>query len=179
MPQGWKSEEEHNCFKDIDFTEIFKALAVKWTSQVDRLLNSTFSGSPAALDAMEKIFSEGKMIGGQVAEGGKVMSLGMISHRQDHQILDRAVYALAIPAAWKGNKQVPVVLRFGNTCQIDARGYFNDGPDSYNKGWRCINGHSYILAGAPQTRGPPCAFSNPRLCERASLGQQRGFKFQA
>lgn len=53
------------------------------------------------------------------------------------------------------------MVDFGPDCQIDARGYFSVKPDQYNMGYRCIGGHSYILAGVRD--GPPtkCGFQSP------------------
>lgn len=60
--------------------------------------------------------------------------------------LQKAFYASAIPAAWTANGQAPVIAHFGDSCYIDAREYFVQKPETYDKAWRCIDARSYILA---------------------------------
>lgn len=77
--------------------------------------------------------------------------------------LQKAFYASAIPAAWTANGQAPVIADFGDNCEIDARDYFVEKPETYNKGWRCINGHSYILATVRDGPSEGCSWQSNTL----------------
>ncbi|KAI6576373.1 hypothetical protein MCOR06_011096 [Pyricularia oryzae] len=170
------AKEETYSHRDMNFKEIFETTTAKWKSQFDKLAKTLFDGSPASLSALDKIFREGQMLPGRTPKDRQQPRLETWEQRQEEEKdLERVFYATAIPAAWKGSGQTPVVLRLGDTCQIDARKYFDDGPESYNRGWRCIDGHSYILAGVRE-RDPPSASSNPRFYERPTVGQRRKFQ---
>ncbi|KFY45487.1 hypothetical protein V494_00922 [Pseudogymnoascus sp. VKM F-4513 (FW-928)] len=152
--------------KGVEFSTIYDALLGNWKAQVDTLITKIFDGSQTSIDILGSLFSGGKLIDGRVST--KAPSTNHTEHWELEQNVERAFYAAAIPAAWSANRPAPVVVDFGayadedNGCQIDARDYFLSGnPDQYNVGWRCINKHSYILAGVRDKQetcgvGPNC-----------------------
>lgn len=135
-------------------------------------MNRIFNGSDENVNTLTSLFSDGKMITGK-NNGGKSFEDGR-NHTTNwyrEEAIERAFYAAAIPAAWGANRPAPVVVEFGPNCKIDARKYFYVKPDQYNMGYRCINGHTYILAGVRD--GPPtkCGFQSPGGSQCPSTGE--------
>lgn len=123
-----------------------------------------FNGERETVDALGEIFKDGKLVDGKRSPRGsklKARQDGQTDSWGREKAIERAYYAIAIPAIWASRHPTPVIVDFGQSCQIDARGYFHHGPAAYNQGWRCINGRSYILAGAVDGPAKPCGDSWP------------------
>ncbi|KAK6850286.1 glycoside hydrolase family 18 protein [Apiospora arundinis] len=139
--------------EEIAFGDIFDKTIGAWKSQTDTLMAKIFDGEEKNVNRLTDLFSDGKMLTGKGKGGGFDNSRNHTTNWYREKAIERAFYAAAIPAAWGANRPAPVVVDFGPNCKIDARKYFNVKPDQYNMGYRCINGHSYILAGVRD--GPP------------------------
>ncbi|OBR01962.1 Chitinase [Colletotrichum higginsianum IMI 349063] len=135
--------------EEIAFEDIYESIVGKWQDQVDKFPYKIFDGSTESINALTAMFKDGKMITG-LNDGNPDddSNDGHTDNWNRGMSPERAFYASAIPAAWTANNQAPVIADFGQTCEIDARGHFPTKPENYNKGWRCTNGHSYILATA-------------------------------
>ncbi|KAL0938067.1 chitinase [Colletotrichum truncatum] len=140
--------------EEISFKAIYDDLIGNWKEQTDRLNKDIFSGTSDSIKALNSIISGGKMIAGMKEGTGDTSNYTNNWIREAN--IQRAFYAAAIPAAWGANRPAPVVVDFGPSCQIDARKYFAEKPDVYNSGWRCPDGHSYILAGVRDGPQNPC-----------------------
>lgn len=138
-------QKESDSREGIDFNVIYNNLFGNWKSQTDSLVKTIFNGEDENIKALADLFSSGKLIQGLSTI--KAPYDNHTDHWRLEENIERGFYALAIPAAWSANRPAPVVVDFGLGCEIDARGYFLAGPDSYNVGWKCVNQHSYILAG--------------------------------
>lgn len=124
------------------------------------LIRSIFNGDADSIKRLGAIFSDGKLIDGK-SDNAKRDSVSEHTDKWNREkSIQRAFYAAAIPAAWAANRPAPIVIDFGPSCEIDARDYFNVVPDAYNIGWRCIDGHSYILAGVRDLQAP-CGEQTP------------------
>lgn len=132
--------------EEVSFNAIYGELVGKWKSQTDTLVKTLFGGGKDNIKHLTEIFKGGKMIDGKAEVDGWKDSNHTDKWKREKNIA-RAFYAAAIPAAWTANRPAPVVVDFGPNCEIDARDYFFEEPDKYNSGWRCPDGHSYILAG--------------------------------
>ncbi|KAK6822971.1 hypothetical protein PG987_014516 [Apiospora arundinis] len=154
-------EKAANAREEIAFGDIFDKTIGAWMSQTDTLMTKVFNGDKDNVNRLTSLFSDGKMLTGKGKGGGFDSSRNHTTNWYREKAIERAFYAAAIPAAWGANRPAPVVVDFGPNCKIDARKYFNVKPDQYNMGYRCINGHSYILAGVRD--GPPmkCGFQSP------------------
>lgn len=151
--------------EEVAFNAIYDSLIENWQSQADTFIKQVFDGGKNSLNTLTKMFSDGKMITGGRGEDSDVDPDWVESNHTDSWIaeknIERAFYAAAIPAAWTANRPAPVVVDFGPSCEIDARKYFREDPESYNFYWRCIDGHSYILAGVRDGPQQVCGPSNP------------------
>jgi hypothetical protein len=143
--------------EEISFNAIYDDLIGSWKEQTDSLMKKLFSGERDSIKTLADLVSDGKLIDGKSG----IPNWDPGNHTDNwlrEKNIERAFYAAAIPAAWTANRPAPVVVDFGPSCEIDARKYFFEDPDSYNSGWRCPDGHSYILAGVrdgPQTQCGP------------------------
>lgn len=144
---------------EISFNAIYSELIDNWKEQTDKLVKKIFSGNKESVKILTEIFKDGKMITGDAPNNGKESNHTDNWNREKN--IERAFYAAAIPAAWGANRPAPVVVDFGDSCEIDARKYFCEEPSSYNSGWRCPDGHSYILAGVRDGPQNPCGPSTP------------------
>lgn len=125
-------------------------------------MTKLFDGSDASVKVLTDLFTGGKWIKGKKepdADTDWNQDSSYSDTFKSQKAIQRAFYAVSIPAAWTGNTPSPVVVDFGPSCKIDARKYFIEKPNTYNKAWRCPDGHSYILAGVrdgpPDQCGPP------------------------
>ncbi|KAL0940177.1 chitinase [Colletotrichum truncatum] len=149
--------------EEIAFNDIFDKIIVAWKDQVNRLVAKIFNGEPESIKLLSALVSDGKMIQGELDEPAPGYSEDYTKSWHDSKYIERAFYALAIPAIWAADRPTPVVIDFGPSCVIDATKYFEERANRYNVGWRCPNGHSYILAGVDDTpKG--CPYANPRQC---------------
>lgn len=139
--------------EEIAFNDIFDKTVGMWKEQTNMLMKKIFDGSKDSVDRLTALFKDGKMITGEADGNGFRDDRNHTTNWYREKAIERSFYAAAIPVAWAAKRPAPVVVDFGNGCNIDARGYFTEGPDKYNVGFRCIGGHSYILAGVRD--GPP------------------------
>lgn len=142
--------------EEISFNAIYDDLIGNWKTQTDKLIKKIFSGNKESVKMLTEIFKDGKMITGEVKDKDWKDSSNHTDNWNREKNIERAFYAAAIPAAWGANRPSPVVVDFGDSCEIDARDYFFEKPSVYNSGWRCPNGHSYILAGVRDGPQAPC-----------------------
>lgn len=147
---------------EVSFNAIYDTIITSWKSQTNQLLKTLFLGEENNIRILTDLISEGKMIkGGQTSRRRAEEYDGYTASWKQEKNIERAFYAAAIPAAWTANRPAPVVVDFGNSCEIDARDYFTEEPKQYNVGWRCPNGHSYILAGVRDGPQGSCGPSYP------------------
>ncbi|KAH9231439.1 glycoside hydrolase family 18 protein [Colletotrichum gloeosporioides 23] len=147
---------------EVSFNAIYDTIITSWKSQTNQLLKTLFLGEDNNIRILTDLISEGKMIkGGQTSRRRAEEYDGYTASWKQEKNIERAFYAAAIPAAWTANRPAPVVVDFGNSCEIDARDYFTEEPKQYNVGWRCPNGHSYILAGVRDGPQGSCGPSYP------------------
>ncbi|KAI8163643.1 Killer toxin subunits alpha/beta [Colletotrichum sp. SAR 10_70] len=147
---------------EVSFNAIYDTIVTSWKSQTNLLLVKLFEGDEHNIKILTDLISEGKMIkGGQTSRKRAEEYDGFTASWKQEKNIERAFYAAAIPAAWTANRPAPVVVDFGNSCEIDARDYFTEEPKQYNVGWRCPNGHSYILAGVRDGPQGSCGPNNP------------------
>ncbi|KFY72524.1 hypothetical protein V499_07337 [Pseudogymnoascus sp. VKM F-103] len=146
---------------EIAFNAIFDTLITSWISQTDLLIRSIFNGDKDSIRRLSEIFSNGNLIDGKLDNGITDSTNGHTDSWNREKSIQRAFYAAAIPAAWAANRPAPIVIDFGPSCEIDARNYFNEPPNIYNTGWRCIDGHSYILAGVRDGPQEACGQQTP------------------
>ncbi|KAF4927131.1 Killer toxin subunits alpha/beta [Colletotrichum viniferum] len=132
---------------EVSFNTIYDTIIISWKSQTNQLLKTLFLGEENNIKILTDLISEGKMIKGGQTSRRRAEYDGYTASWKQEKNIERAFYAAAIPAAWTANRPAPVIVAFGNSCEIDARDYFTEKPKQYNVGWRCPNGHSYILAG--------------------------------
>jgi hypothetical protein len=132
---------------EISFNAIYDTLITSWKSQTDKLMKKIFNGEEDNVKKLTDLFSGGKMLYGKGPGAGPDNENEHTDSWNREASIQRAFYAAAIPAAWAANRPAPIVVDFGASCEIDARKYFNMEPESYKIAWRCIDGHSYILAG--------------------------------
>ncbi|RYO82926.1 hypothetical protein DL766_006995 [Monosporascus sp. MC13-8B] len=146
---------------EIAFNGIFDKIITKWKEQVNQLVAKIFNGEPENVKLLNALVSDGKMIQGKEDQPADGYTSNYTKSWEDSKYIERAFYALAIPVLWAADRPTPVILDFGNSCVINATKYFEGRADKYNAGWRCPNGHSYILAGVDDTpKG--CPYANPR-----------------
>lgn len=141
---------------EVSFNAIYSDLIDNWKAQTDKLMAKLFGGDEEGVRILTNIFAYGKMIDGKSENPDWNPSNNHTENWNREKNIQRAFYAAAIPAAWTANRPAPVVVDFGASCQIDARDYFFEKPEMYNSGWRCIDGHSYILAGVRDGPQQPC-----------------------
>ncbi|KAJ0357884.1 hypothetical protein COL154_009725 [Colletotrichum chrysophilum] len=147
---------------EVSFNAIYDTIITSWKSQTNQLIKTLFLGEENNIKILTDLISEGKMIkGGQTSRKRAEEYDGYTASWKQEKNIERAFYAAAIPAAWTANRPAPVVVDFGNSCEIDARDYFTEEPKQYNVGWRCPNGHSYILAGVRDGPQGSCGPSYP------------------
>ncbi|KAI8266412.1 hypothetical protein K4K58_010009 [Colletotrichum sp. SAR11_239] len=147
---------------EVSFNAIYDTIITSWKSQTNQLLKTLFLGEENSIKILTDLISEGKMIkAGQTSRKRAEEYDGYTASWKQEKNIERAFYAAAIPAAWTANRPAPVVVDFGNSCEIDARDYFTEEPKQYNVGWRCPNGHSYILAGVRDGPQGSCGPNNP------------------
>lgn len=142
---------------EIAFNAIMDGLLGSWKEQVDMLLVKIFDGSEESITRLTGLFADGKLTTADDDEEDGETHTDSWNREKN---IERAFYAAAIPAAWTANSPVPVVVDFGSSCEIDARDYFTEHPNIYNLGWRCPNGHSYILAGVRDGPQDLCGENN-------------------
>lgn len=152
-----KASDDH---ADFPLDTIYDKLTESWKSQAKALAKKLFGGDKDSIKALTDMLLDGKMIGGKPERGSWENSEHMDNWDSEKNI-QRAFYAAAIPAVWGAKHLSPVVVDFGASCEIDARKYFKEEPDAYNLGWRCPDGHSYILAGVRDGPQLQCAPSYP------------------
>lgn len=146
---------------EIAFNDIYEKLIGTWQGQTDELLIKVFDGSEDSIKTLDSLFSDGKMIDGKPDNPNSAPASNHTDNWLREKSIQRAFYAAAIPAAWTANLPAPVVVDFGPSCEIDARDYFFEHPNIYNSGWRCPDGHSYILAGVRDGPQEVCLPATP------------------
>ncbi|KAJ0164046.1 Killer toxin subunits alpha/beta [Colletotrichum tanaceti] len=149
--------------EEIALNDIFDRIITNWRAQVNQLVARIFNGSPESIKLLNTLVSDGKMIQGKEDRPADGYNSNYTTSWEDSKYIERAFFTLAIPALWAANRPTPFILDFGDSCVIDATKYFEERADKYNAGWRCPNGHSYILAGVDDVP-QGCPHSNPRLC---------------
>ncbi|KAL0943239.1 Killer toxin subunits alpha/beta 5 [Colletotrichum truncatum] len=153
-------ERTEETRSEISFDALSNGLSKSWMKQSDRLIQKLFDGSEKSIELLSNLFKDGKMMAG-MPDGPGLPQNGNSDGFNRESATKRALYAVAIPAIWAANGPTPVVVDFGPSCEIDARKYFTENASKYNLGWRCVNGHSYILAGVADKPPRPCGTSVP------------------
>lgn len=151
--------------EEIAFNDIYDQTISAWQGQTDKLMAKVFSGDEESVKALTALVRSGAMAhGGETIEQDTDASVSENTATwQREKAIEKAFYAVSIPSVWAANRMFPVVAVWpeNEKCVIDARGYFAEGPDKYNVGWRCVNGRSYILAGVYEKAGSPCGAATP------------------
>lgn len=130
-------------------------------NQTEKFISTIFDGSDDSVKTLTDLFKDGKMITGGKADARRKVDNGHTMGWNREKAIKRAFYAVAIPAAWAAHKPTPIVVGSGPSFQIDARKCFREPPNKYNVGWRCFNGHSYILAGVRDGPAKQCGAPAP------------------
>lgn len=140
---------------------LYDNLIKLWTEQLDMLVQELFKGESEHIKQLSTIISGGQMIDGSLNGHAANVQNHTDSFLQEGAA-ERAFYAAAIPSVWKMRKpypMYPVILDFGPDCgrHLDSGDYFHSGED-FNKGWVCVDGYNYILAGTYDRNndGPNC-----------------------
>lgn len=86
-------------------------------------MKKLFSGEQDSIKTLADLVSDGKLIDGKSG----IPNWDPGNHTDNwlrEKNIERAFYA--------ANRPAPVVVDFGPSCEIDARKYFFEGPESYN-----------------------------------------------